>query len=871
VRRAAGSLRRLHEWLELRPGVGLAATCGLAFAVVGLLVGPVVLVHPDRATVGVSPSSDFQVMTWSLRWWPWALTHGVDPLHTPLLWPPYGFSALWMTTIPVLALVAWPVTATVGPLVAYNVLMLAAVALAAGSAYLLCRELTGRLLPSLVGGLLFGLSPYMLGHLLSDHLDLVFVFPLPLLALLVVRLVRGKTSGGRFLVGFVALLLVLLGVSFELFLDFALLAAIGCVIAFVGSWKLRSRIARPVGLVALAYLACVPVLVPLAVVAFSSAHAPLRYAPSGFATDILNVVTPTPTLLVGRSLWLRRVSEHFVGNIGEQDGYLGLPLLVVAVLAARAQWRRGGWLIGGLLAAALLLSLGPILTAGGRPVMTLPFAMSRLPVFGSALPARMSLFAALAAACLCALWLAQPGRSWLRALVAVIVVVSLLPNFWAGSRLAGAWSNSAAFGWSSDRVSNGFVADRSWQRTIEPGSTVLVLPTGDRTPASYWQAETGMRFRLAVPATPFVPPAIGGSPVVSGLVDNDLPALAGRALASARLRAFLIADHVSDVVVAAPIGARWRGIVATATATRPSKAGTTDVYPVRAGLRPLMPRSTPLLLHAKPMEDEFIARRVASTLGIQVIYDGRRGHLHAWLTGPGGGARRRAVALSSSGGDVFFPTGAVDSRGRAAIAFVELRRGRDLLRLATDLAGKWKVVTLDHSSQPVWSPRVEILSSGAVVTAWIDENDPTRTVKAAILTPSGLRREIALDRATNIGSLALGAADDRAVCAWADAVAGEKRVRVSILDRGRWRAPVTIAASLDPLGYVRLNGPDSGTLRWADTANPAHVRVFEASLRGTNWRSRLVSGTEPPRAERSASRRPFTLRPALAKEHSTTS
>jgi uncharacterized membrane protein YkvI len=91
-----------------------------------------------------------------------------------------------MTTIPVPALLVAP-TLIAGPLVAYNVLILLSVVLATGSAYLLCRELTGRFVPSLVGGLLFGLSPYMLGHTLSEHLDLTFVFPVPLLVLLAVR------------------------------------------------------------------------------------------------------------------------------------------------------------------------------------------------------------------------------------------------------------------------------------------------------------------------------------------------------------------------------------------------------------------------------------------------------------------------------------------------------------------------------------------------------------------------------------------------------------------------------------------------------------------------------------------------------------
>src|SRR5262249_8475858 len=151
-------------------------------------------------------------------------------------------------------------------------------------------------------------------------------------------------------------------------------------------------------------------------------HSPLRYAPSTFATDVLNLIVPTPTLLLGRAHVARRISEHFVSNIGEQDGYLGLPLLLIAVLAVRAYWRRGGWLLGGLLVFSVLLSVGPILPVGGRPWLGLPFAMSDLPLLAGALPARMSLFAALVAACLCALWLAQPGRRGLRAVVAIVVV-----------------------------------------------------------------------------------------------------------------------------------------------------------------------------------------------------------------------------------------------------------------------------------------------------------------------------------------------------------------------------------------------------------------------------------------------------------------
>jgi len=214
-------------------------------------------------------------MTWSLEWWPWAVGHGVDLLHTHLLWPPEGFSTLWMTTIPVPALLAAPLTLTAGPLVAYNALILVSVVLATGAAYLLCRELTDRLAPSLVGGLLFGLSPYMLGHLLAQHLDLTFVFPVPLLALLLVRYVRGRTSGRRFVVGFALLLIVQLGSSFELFVDLTLLLAVGLAIALLGR-RWRRAILRASALVGMAYAACLPIIVPIAVLALFGQHAPLR-------------------------------------------------------------------------------------------------------------------------------------------------------------------------------------------------------------------------------------------------------------------------------------------------------------------------------------------------------------------------------------------------------------------------------------------------------------------------------------------------------------------------------------------------------------------------------------------------------------------
>ena len=407
--------------------------------------------------------------------------------------------------------------------------MILAVPLAAGGAYLLCRELSDRLLPSLVGGLLFGLSPYMLGHTLSQHLNLVFVFPLPLVALCCLRYVRGKTSPRR-LVAILALLLLLqLGSSLELFADLTLFVALGLGFALAGGVAQRGRLVRLGGLVVAAYLCLLPVLLPVAIFAFGGSHTALAYAPASYAIDLANLVVPTATVLAGALHATQSVTQHFVGNVGEQDGYLGVPLIAVVLAALVGQWRRGAWLLGALLLAALLFSFGPLLTLAGHPLLALPFALDHLPVLSDALPARLSIFSALAASVLVALWLGQARRRWLQLSVAGLLLVSLLPNFWPPAQLPGAWAISTRFGYVTSRASPGFVADPLWRRLIAPGATVLVLPTGALTAASWWQVESGLRFALAVPDTPFAPPTLAGTPVMQGLLENNLPSVRGDA------------------------------------------------------------------------------------------------------------------------------------------------------------------------------------------------------------------------------------------------------------------------------------------------------------------------------------------------------
>jgi hypothetical protein len=805
---------RVRDRLGPRWG-GTLATAGLAATVLGVLVGRAVLLHPSRGIVGSNPSADFQIMTWSLRWWPWAAGHWVDPLHTRLLWPPEGFPTLWMTTIPAPALLALPVTLLGGPLLAYNALMFAAVVLASAGAYLLCFELTGRAAPSVLGGLLFGLSPYMLGHTLSEHTNLVFVFPLPLLALLALRRLRGTTSPRRYVAATATLLLVLAGSSLELFADLTLLLVVVGVVALAVDRRRRRALVGLAALVALSYVACLPLLGPIGWVALSQAHGSIQGSPSGEAVDLLGLLVPTPLLLVGTH-WTRTVTGHFVGNVGERDGYIGLPLLAVALLALWANRRRGVWIAGLAGAVALLLSLGPTPSLDGRPLLSLPLSAAHLPVLGNALPARMSVFVALVLACLCALWLARPGRGRLRLAVAVLVVASLAPNVLGTRRAPNAWASSTLVAWSTAHAPPGFVDDPRWRRVVAPGADVLVLPTRDRTAAGYWQVRGGLRFALAVPETPFVPPALAADPTVARLADDVLPQLDGIDLGAARLRAYVRATGIDAVVVAPAAGPLWERLVRAAIGGRPLRLAGSLVFAVPD-------RPAPLRATGERVYAEADGARVAAWLA----YDGTRAHLHVRLRG-------RETVLSAPGGDVDAPAVAIGAGGRAAVLFTEWRGGEELVRVSTSTGSGWRTATLDRTTLPVWSPHVAVAGDGAVAAAWVDVRGPYRQLRAGTRAPGGVWRTATLDSGSGLGALALRAAGHDAVAvAWHDSLSNEQRVQATTYADGAWRPRTTLArglARLDTIGLTR----NAASVRWR-AWTPGRTTFFAAPRHGLDW------------------------------------
>lgn len=803
---ATGRLARWAAWARraLRPPAlaarhpvasGFVAVCLILTLALAGLVGSSVVLHPRRGIVGANPADDFQIMTWAMKWWPWAVGHGVDPFTAHVLWAPGGFPTTWVTAIPAPALIALPLTLALGPLFAFNALMFVAVALAGGCAYLLCRELADRTAPAVVGGLMFGLSPYMVGHTLSQHLNLTFVWPVPLVAWAIVRKVRGRWTNSRSFVLVLALLLLLqLGTSLEMFVDLAIVLVLAFAVALAGASAIRRQILAAGTLVALAYAVVSPVLGAVAYLALSVPHGAIAYPPSDYSVDLLNVLVPTPLTLIGSGHGVRSLTDHFVGNLGEQDGYVGLPAVAVVVLAARARWRQGGRFAVLLLIVLLALSLGPFLTLRGRPVIGLPYSAARAPLLEDILPSRLSLFTMLLVACLTAVWLSLARNRVLRVGAAAVVLASLLPNFMLSGHVSGAWAVSDVARFSTDRAPAGFVDAHGWARLVRRGENVLVLPAGGRTAAMYWQAKEGMRFALAVPGTPFVPPALYTQPVVIGLVDDNLAATDGARLAAARLRAFLAEDHVGAVVVTPAATRTWEHVVAVATHAAPRLLAGAMLYPVATHLPSL------------------------SATGERVT----AGRLTAWLQHAGRRARVEVRIGSSAAMTLSAPDGdaeqtAADARhGHAVVVFTESHPGRVLLRVATrDPDGGWRVSTLDRRSQPIWSLRARVAPDGSAVVTWIDQADPLRLVRASVRPPHARwEKPVTLDDADGLGAVEAAATDRTVLLAWRDSLANEQRVRVATHASGRWTPTATVGWAVPHLAGPRIVGPGASLVEW---------------------------------------------------------
>jgi hypothetical protein len=424
------------------------------FAALAIVLFASTLVRIDTAWVG--DDRDPHLFIWYLGWTPHQLGALRSPFFTTALQAPGGANLMWNTAVFAPAVVLWPVTAAFGPVVSYNVMATAAVALSGWCAFLAARRLVANDLAAAVAGLVYGFSPYMTAQSLRHpHVTVALFPPLALLLLHEILGVRPERQAdlwrpGTPSPGLASAVLAhalegdrsaprrrpriwgtwtpnlspaspagplvrrrrpllaggLLGVASAVqLLTGEEILALTVLVAILGTGLLallrrdeavaRARRALPAFASA---AACFAVLAgyPLA----QQFLGPLRVSgllqpPDVYVTDLLAFVAPASPMALGGGA-AAALTDRFTGNVSENDAYIGVPLLVL-LLAATVLGRRRPlvrWAVPLTLTAALL-SMGPHLHVAGRVLpVPLPWAaLGRLPLLESVVPARLMLFA----------------------------------------------------------------------------------------------------------------------------------------------------------------------------------------------------------------------------------------------------------------------------------------------------------------------------------------------------------------------------------------------------------------------------------------------------------------------------------------------
>jgi hypothetical protein len=413
---------------RLRRSSWLALALYSVFAVV--MTWPLVLHLADRFPG--ENTVDAWGHYWNMWWFRRVLLTGENPFFTQLWFAPDGVSLFLHTLAPFNSLLGLAPTLLAGPLVAYNLVALAAIALSAQGMYLLVRHLTGHTGAAFVAGLALGGSPYLMGHLTVGHLNVAALVSLPLITLGLVLASEGRwvgiaLTGGALLVSALTewhTTLFALMIGGLLVLWYALRAG-----RDVGRWR------NVAGMVA--GLVCGLILVsPLALATARAVQATGERAELGerwaaqHSANLLAYLVPQDQHPVWGDALLAWRKASVIEVLSEGRVSLGLAVLALALVGLIAvRWRALPWLAMAVVGVAL--AVGPEIHVGTANfrVLTPYDYFDDLPLVNvSRTPARFSVLATIGLTVLAGLGIAAlarraPGRRfWVVALAGLVVV-----------------------------------------------------------------------------------------------------------------------------------------------------------------------------------------------------------------------------------------------------------------------------------------------------------------------------------------------------------------------------------------------------------------------------------------------------------------
>jgi len=442
---------------------------------------------------------------WFLRWLPYAISHGQNPFFTNWINAPQGANLAQNTLMPLLGLLVAPLSILHSPISSFNLLAWLAFPISGGAMFYVVRRLTGSILASFVAGLLYIVSPYIVGQA-TNHMMLSFI-PLPPLLLFTSWKLFVEQRGrvwlyavllaseiiAQFLIEpevlAITVLVIILGIVFTVIAYRSLITRKRLQYALKGS---------VITLVIVGVVLMYPIWFMLSGPEhFTGSNFPIN---NSFRSDLFGLVLPT-------------LNEHYVpahfsnfakmtaGNDYPESGdYIGIPLLLF-ILVSVIRWRRTKWIIicGATALVFWILSLGPSLVVYGKTTsLTLPFTLlDRLPFLKDILPSRLSSAEWLLIPILVALSIMKWQEAWslkkhttAQKLLSAVLVIVLFVS--VAFTLAPRWPYTS-------QQTDIPALSSGGRNLISQGSRVLAypfpeLPTDE---AMLWQAKYNMSFKLA--------------------------------------------------------------------------------------------------------------------------------------------------------------------------------------------------------------------------------------------------------------------------------------------------------------------------------------------------------------------------------------
>jgi hypothetical protein len=532
--------------------------------------------------------TDPNFYTWAMRWWPYAVTHGLNPLYSSQIGAPGGENLAWVTTTPSVSLLFWPVTDALGVIVSYNLMLLLVPPLSALAAFIAARRLTGRFWAALLAGAVYGFTPFELVHDWQGQPNLTMIALLPLL----VYLVQVWWDGTLGRTGFVVWTAVLMAAEFytfnEAFADMAMVAVGTLAIAFaVAGRPARRKVARLAGLTAAGFAGAILLAAPYLFYALRQYPAALSRQQASFSLHLVRLVLPSSDKLFGLSGLISY--SHRVGRAGLDD-YVGIPLLLIPfVLVACARSDKLARLLAAAFVFVLALGAGPALVIGNGQTFRLPWGgLWGLPGLRAAEPSRLIIFGFLALSMALARWLARPAAGWLPsagrwalALLAAAVLFADLPTAYSAMSPVASGAPVPVTVAPASQLPNQlppFITAGLYRRYLRPGETVVVV-TYRGNAGLLFQADADFYFRIAggfindslTPRQDALPADVGNLNDPFGPRIRDF-------------ESYLRTSGIGAILVEQAWAEPWMGVFGR-LGLHGTSAGGVTVYPVPAGYR----------------------------------------------------------------------------------------------------------------------------------------------------------------------------------------------------------------------------------------------------------------------------------------------